>query len=72
MSDAGQPRALVTIGGSPNGPNGGNLKISAEKSVEVFTLTSKVSQNSKLSTSSRGDNSLDATRNEHSKPEFRV
>lgn len=70
MSDAGQPRALMTIGGSPNGPNVG--KISAEKSVEVFTLTSKVSQNSKLSTSSRDDNSLDANRNEHSKPEFRV
>lgn len=71
MSDAGLPRALVTIGGSPNAPNG--AKISAEKSLEVFTLTSKVSQNSKLSTSSsRDDNSLDATRNEHSKPEFRV
>lgn len=70
MSDAGQPRALVTIGGGPNAANVG--KISGEKSVEVFTLTSKVSQNSKLSTSTRDDNSFDAARNEHSKPEFRV
>lgn len=70
MSDAGQPRALVTIGGSPKGPNG--AKLSAEKSVEVYTLTSKVSQISKLSTSSRDENSLDANRNEQSKPEFRV
>lgn len=67
MSDAGHVRALVTIGGGPNGGKNGS-----EKSADVFALTSETSQISKLSVSSRDDNFSDTSHGDNSKPEFRV